>query len=105
MHRLAADFVNEFCFLRNNCVQVEVVPFVFALRASSVAPEIATNESDSPAKEWNEVINQIAVSTLPGLIDDDFRFCPRIGIVIDLVVIAFACRQVTVVATHDVATE
>ena len=105
MHRLAANFVNEFRLLRNNCVQVKLVPFVFSLRASSVAPEIATNESDSSAKEWNEVINQIAVSTLARLIDDDFRFCPRIGVVIDLVVIAFACRQVTVVATHGVGTE
>src|SRR5271155_2483135 len=100
MHRLAADFVDEFCFLRDNCVQIELVSLIFALRATPMAPEIATNESDSSAEEWNEMIHQVAVSALARLIDYNFRLGPRIGIVIDLVVIAFAGRQFTIVATH-----
>src|SRR5277367_3057397 len=105
MHGLAADLVDEFCFLRDNCVQVELVALIFSLGAASMTSEIATNESDSSAKEWNEMVYQIGVSTLARLINYDFRFCPRIGIVIDFVIIAFACRQVTVMATHDVDVE
>jgi hypothetical protein len=100
MHRLTAHFIDELGFLGDNCVQSELISLIFALGATSMTSEVATNESDSAAKEGNEVKYQVGVSTLPRLINYDFRFCPRIGIVVDFVVIAFACRQLTVMTTH-----
>jgi len=100
MNRFPSNFVNELGLFRNNGVQIERVIGVFSLRALSMASQIPSKESDSAAKEGREMIHQLRMTALSRLVDNNLRLFPWICVVVHLVVVDFAGRQLQIMAAH-----
>ena len=57
MYRFSADFIDELGFLGDNCIEIVFIVLVFALRTIAVTTKVSTNETDSAAKEGDEVVH------------------------------------------------
>lgn len=100
MNWFSGNLVNKFRFLSYNRVQSKLIIRIFTFRGPPVASEVTPNEPDAAAEKRNKVIDEIGVTTLPRLVNDDFGFGPWVGVIVYFIIVPFTRAQLDGVASH-----